>query len=77
MHGQVGDLCLGHLAGHTGAGKATTHAIEPTFKGSECSYRFFVLKASHTRSDQGPALAAQQVIGLDPIDLLTLLITSP
>ena len=35
--------------------KATTHAIEPTFKGSECSYRFFVLKASHTRSDQGPA----------------------
>jgi Resolvase, N terminal domain len=37
------------------ARKYAYQVLLPTFKGSECSYRFFVLKASHTRSDQGPA----------------------
>ena len=29
--------------------------LQPTFKGSECTYRFFVLRTPHTMSDRGPA----------------------
>src|SRR6266702_795602 len=30
-------------------------ALHPTFKGAECPYRFFVLRAPHTMSGRGPA----------------------
>src|SRR5262245_14568622 len=35
-------------------GVATNGLLIPTFKGSECPYRFFVLRAPHTMSGRGP-----------------------
>jgi transposase len=32
------------------SGAATAQVVEPTFKGSECPYRFFVLRVPHTMS---------------------------
>ena len=52
-------------------------AFKPTFKGSECPSRFFVLRALHTTRRRGQCVAEQQVMELDTIHLLNLLVISP